>query len=87
MLAWSPLSMTADGMAVDQGGDGAEVGLVACGEDERRLRSEEVGDHAPSALVNAVGAVQEPRAGHGPAVLHDAARAAATTRGWRVSPR
>ncbi len=59
------------GVAIDQGGDGAEVGLVAGGEDQRRLRVEEVGDLGFELEVDGGGAVHEPRAGHGRAVLLD----------------
>ena len=53
-----------DAVAVDQRGDGAEVGEVAGGEDDCGFRADEVGQRFFQFEVDRAGAVEQARAGH-----------------------
>ncbi len=59
------------GASVHQGGDDAQVGLVACGEHQRGLHAQELRDLVLQPLVQVGGAVEEAGAGEGSAVLVD----------------
>ena len=73
--------------AAEQRRERAEAGLIAGGEDERRLLAEERGEPRLELVVEIERAVEETAAGRAGAVAQRGACAASSTLGWCVRPR